>query len=108
LKTIASAGIGSFLAVLKTFGQRDAIGMLSFARPGVTLALDFPNAVAPTLALFERLDAIVVAAGGRLYPAKDARMPRAVFEAGYPRLKEFLPLRDMGISSAMSRRLLGS
>ena len=108
LKTIASAGLGSFLAVLKTFGQRDAIGMLSFARPGVTLALDFPNTGTPTLALFERLDAIVMEAGGRLYPAKDARMPRAMFEAGYPRLKEFLPLRDAGISSAMSRRLLGS
>jgi hypothetical protein len=47
-------------------------------------------------------------AGGRLYPAKDARMPRAMFEAGYPRLKEFSPLRDTGIGSAMSRRLLGS
>jgi hypothetical protein len=100
--------MGSFLAVLKTFGQRESVGMLSFARPGVTLALDFPNAGAPTLALFERLDAIVMEAGGRLYPAKDARMPRALFEAGYPRLKDFLPLRDAGISSAMSRRLLGS
>ena len=108
LKTIASTGLGSFLAVLKTFGQHDAIGMLSFARPGVTLALDFPNTGMPTLALFERLDAIVMEAGGRLYPAKDTRMPRAMFEAGYPRLKEFLPLRDTGISSAMSRRLLGS
>lgn len=108
LKTISIAGLGSFLAVLKTFGQRESVGMLSFARPGVTLALDFPNAGAPTLALFERLDAIVMEAGGRLYPAKDARMPRALFEAGYPRLKDFLPLRDAGISSAMSRRLLGS
>ena len=100
--------MGSFLAVLKTFGQRESVGMLSFARPGVTLALDFPNIGAPTLALFERLDAIVMEAGGRLYPAKDARMPRALFEAGYPRLNDFLPLRDAGISSAMSRRLLGS
>lgn len=108
LKTISSAGMGSFLAVLKTFGQRESVGMLSFARPGVTLALDFPNAGAPTRALFERLDAIVMEAGGRLYAAKDARMPRALFEAGYPRLKDFLPLRDAGISSAMSRRLLGS
>ena len=108
LKTISSAGMGSFLAVLKTFGQRDAVGMLSFARPGVTLALDFPNVGAATLDVFERLDAIVMEAGGRLYPAKDARMSRALFEAGYPRLNEFLPLRDAGISSAMSRRLLGN
>jgi hypothetical protein len=39
--------------------------------------------------------------------AKDARMPRALFEAGYPRLAEFLQYRDPGISSAMSRRLMG-
>lgn len=108
LHTIGRAGMGSFLAVLKTFGQRESIGMLSFAQPGVTLALDFPYAGDATLRLFEQLDAIVVEAGGRLYAAKDARMPRAVFEAGYPRLNEFLPLRDPGIGSAMSRRLLGS
>jgi len=35
-------------------------------------------------------------------------MPRALFEAGYPRLQEFLSHRDPGISSAMSRRLMGS
>ena len=58
--------------------------------------------------LFERLDAIVTAAGGRLYLAKDARMPRSMFEAGYPRFGEFLGYRDPGMSSAMSRRLMGS
>jgi FAD/FMN-containing dehydrogenase len=107
LEAIRRDGNGSFLAVLKTFGDRAAPGMLSFARPGVTLALDFPNRRG-TEALFERLDAIVAEAGGRLYMAKDARMPRALFEAGYPRLAEFLPYRDPGISSALSRRLIGS
>lgn len=108
LDEIARAGSGSFLAVLKTFGQREAPGLLSFPRPGVTLALDFPNQGTRTLALFERLDAIVREAGGRIYPAKDARMPRALFEAGYPNLGAFLKFRDPGISSAMSRRLMGS
>lgn len=108
LREIARSGEGSFLAVLKTFGQRSARGMLSFPRPGTTLALDFPNRDERTLRLFDRLDAIVLEAGGALYPAKDARMPRHVFEAGYPRLHEFLPMRDAGMSSAMSRRLLGS
>lgn len=107
LDAIGKAGAGSFLAVLKTFGERQAPGMLSFPQPGVTLALDFPNRGARTLRLFERLDAIVAEAGGRLYAAKDARMPRALFEAGYPRLAEFMPYRDPGISSAMSRRLMG-
>ena len=108
LEAIAQGGDGSFLAVLKTFGGRSAPGMLSFARPGVTLALDFPNAGARTARLFERLDAIVREAGGRIYLAKDARMPRDLFEAGYPRLAEFQAYRDPGISSALSRRLMGS
>jgi hypothetical protein len=108
LTAIAQAGMGSFLAVLKTFGDREPRGMLSFPQQGVTLALDFPNGGERTLKLFDVLDALVMSAGGRLYPAKDARMPRALFEAGYPRLNEFLPYRDPGISSAMSRRLMGS
>jgi len=108
LGAIARAGEGSFLAVLKTFGDRPAAGMMSFARPGVTLALDFPNRGARSARLFGELDAIVRAAGGCLYAAKDARMPRDLFESGYPRLAEFRAYRDPGISSAMSRRLLGS
>lgn len=107
LGEIARSGDGSFLAVLKTFGERTAPGMMSFPRPGATLALDFPNHGARTARLFERLDAIVRQAGGRIYPAKDARMPRDLFEAGYPRLAEFLQYRDPGISSALSRRLIG-
>lgn len=106
LKAIANSGEGSFLAVLKTFGQRPSLGMLSFPRPGVTLALDFPNRGDRTYRLFERLDAIVREAGGRLYLAKDARMPRDLFESGYPRLPEFLTYRDPGIRSALSRRLM--
>lgn len=107
LSEISRSGDGSFLAVLKTFGNRQSVGMLSFPRPGVTLALDFPNNGARTLKLFERLDAIVRETGGRIYLAKDARMPRDLFEAGYPRLSEFLSYRDPGISSALSRRLMG-
>ena len=106
LDAISASGEGSFLAVLKTFGNREAKGMLSFPQPGVTLALDFPNRGERTRQLFERLDAIVRSARGRLYMAKDARMPRDLFEAGYPRLSEFATYRDPGISSAMSRRLM--
>lgn len=108
LDAIKASGQGSFLAVLKTFGDKPSEGMLSFPMEGVTLALDFPNRGAKSEALFKRLDAIVSEAGGRIYPAKDARMPRELFEAGYPRLKEFTAFRDEGISTAMSRRLLGS
>lgn len=108
LAAIARAGEGSFLAVLKTFGERAPVGLMSFAQPGVTLALDFPNGGAPTERLMASLDDIVGAARGRLYMAKDARMPRALFEAGYPNLPQFLRFRDPGISSALSRRLMGS
>lgn len=108
LKEIARSGDGSFLAVLKTFGNRHPVGMLSFPRPGVTLALDFPNYADRTRKVFERLDAIVREAGGRIYLAKDARMPRELFEAGYPHLTEFIKYRDPGISSGLSRRLMGN
>lgn len=108
LDAIARAGEGSFLAVLKTFGAQPAAGLLSFPMPGATLALDFPNHGARTQRLFERLDAIVAEAGGRLYLAKDARMPRALFEAGYPRWPTLQRYRDPGISSALSRRLMGA
>lgn len=108
LRRIAAAGTGSFLAVLKTFGDRRAPGLLSFPMPGTTLALDFPNLGDRTLKLFDELNAIVLEARGRLYPAKDACMSQQMFERGYPRLSEFTRFRDPGIASDMSRRLLGS
>jgi len=108
LHEISTSGEGSFLAVLKTFGNRASSGMLGFPQPGVTLALDFPNKGYRSLTLFERLDAIVKEAGGRVYLAKDVRISRDFFEASYSRLAEFLPYRDPGITSAMSRRLMGS
>ena len=107
LEAIQRSGQGSFLAVLKTFGHCAPAGLLSFPLPGVTLALDFRNSRALPR-LFARLDDIVREAGGRLYPAKDARMPRALYEATTPNLAAFARHRDPGMSSAMSRRLMGS
>lgn len=107
LSEIARHGMGSFLAVLKTFGDVPPVGMMSFVQPGITLALDFPNNGPTTLVLFERLDAIVREVKGRLNPSKDARMPRELFEAGYPGLNDFLKFRDPGMSSSFSRRVIG-
>ena len=98
---------GSFLNVLKTFGKNPSLGMLSFPMHGITLAVDFPNRGTKTLNLFARLDKIIAEAKGRIYLAKDACMPRDLFESGYPKYAEFKSYRDPGISSALSRRLMG-
>ncbi len=105
LQAIATAGEASFLAVLKTFGDTPSPGILSFPRPGVTLALDFPNRGASTLSLMDRLDAIVREAGGRLYPAKDGRIPAAMFRAGYPDWEVFARHVDPAFSSGFWRRV---
>ena len=108
LSEVARSGDGSFLAVLKTLGHHSPVGMLSFPKPGITLALDFPNKGEATLKLLKRIDHIVREAGGRIYPAKDMRMPKDLFESGYPKLNEFLKYRDSRISSGFSRRIMGS
>jgi FAD/FMN-containing dehydrogenase len=105
LTRIAASGRGSFLAVLKTFGEPKSPGLLSFPRPGVTLALDFPNEGAGTLALFEELDRIVLEAGGRIYPAKDARMSPRMFQEGYPEWQQFRQWIDPQFSSSFWRRV---
>jgi len=105
LQQISASGQGSFLAVLKAFGSLPSPGLLSFARPGFTLALDFPNRGPATTRLFERLDSVVVEAGGALYPAKDSRMPAAVFRKGFPAWERFLRFRDPAFSSSFARRV---
>jgi FAD/FMN-containing dehydrogenase len=105
LRLISESGQGSFLAVLKTFGHVQSPGLLSFPMSGVTLALDFPNQGESTLRLFDKLNRVVKVAGGRLYPAKDACMPPAMFKDGYPRLNEFIEALDPAFSSSFWRRV---
>ena len=105
LRHIARSGMGSFLAVLKQFGTPASRGMLSFPQEGTTLALDFPNHGPRLMALFDELDRIVLRAGGRLYAAKDGRIPAQVFQAGYPRWREFASYIDPRFSSAFWRRV---
>jgi FAD/FMN-containing dehydrogenase len=106
LSQIAAHHAGSFLSVLKVFGERPAAGLLSFARPGATLALDFPNHGAPTLALLERLDRVVGEAGGAVYPAKDARMSGASFRNYFPAWSRFRDYVDPRFSSGFWRRVM--
>ncbi len=108
LKEIAQSGMGSFLAVLKVCGSIASPGMLSFPMAGVSLALDFPNQGDKTHQMFSRLDSIVSSAGGRLYPAKDGRMPGNLFRSGYPRHQAFKQYIDPRFSSSFWRRVMES
>lgn len=108
LNRISDKGLGSFLAVLKVFGEQD--DLISFPSEGYTLALDFPvrNGL---MEFLDELDQVVLKYGGRLYMSKDARMKPEVLRAGYPRLDEFRAIvkkyNPSGkISSIQSRRLL--
>lgn len=102
---ISATGTGSFLAVLKQFGSKPPLGMLSFPRPGVTLALDFPNGGQATFALLDRLDEVVSEADGAVYPAKDARMSARHFQRYFPRWKAFEAYIDPALSSSFWRRV---
>ena len=106
LNAISRSGQGSFLAVLKAFGDLDSPGMLSFPRKGLTLALDFPNRGQSLERLFAELDAVVRDTGGRLYPAKDGRMPPELFRDGFPRWREFTQYIDPRCSSSFWRRVM--
>lgn len=106
LERIAAAKSGSFLVVLKMFGDVPSPGMLSFPRPGATLALDFPYQGNKTMRLFDELDRVVVQAGGAIYPAKDAHMKGEHFKLFYPKWEEFLQFKDPKISSSFWRRVM--
>jgi hypothetical protein len=95
---------GSFLTVLKVMGNRAPAGLMSFSGEGVTISLDFPHS-RNVLETLPRLDDIVAAAGGRLYPAKDARMSGANFRRYFPQWQELLPFIDRRFSSSFWRRV---
>lgn len=107
LQRISDAGLGSFLAVLKVFGQQD--DLISFPTEGYTLALDFPV----RKGLFEfldELDAIVLRYGGRLYLSKDARMKPEIFWQSYPTAQQFVDVvkkynPKFSINSVQAQRL---
>jgi len=70
LKEIAESGNGSFLVVLKLFGENNPKAYNSFPEPGYTLALDF-KVNKGLKKLIEKLDEIVEKNGGRIYRTKD-------------------------------------
>ena len=102
---LATFGWPKFLGVLKVFGNKDSPGWMSFPMRGVTAAFDVPASNASVLKDLQTLDDIVLKAGGRIYAAKDARMPSQVFWSGQRRMEEVLPWLDAGVSSDFWRRM---
>ncbi len=108
LELVARSRRASFLSVLKRMGPGRA-GYLSFPRPGLTLALDFP-AREGMAEFYATLVERVLAYGGRIYLAKDALLTGAAFAQMYPEwpacravLERVDPERRM--QSDMRRRL---
>lgn len=91
LKEISNSGKGSFLAVLKLYGQAND-NYLSFPMEGYSLALDF-KIEKGLFELLDKLDEIVLKYGGRIYLAKDARVSKEVFEQGYLQIDKFRAIR---------------
>ena len=108
LQTIAASGQAAFLAVLKRMGASDE-SPLDFGLDGYCLALDIPMTPG-TLDFYGQLNEITVAAGGRVYLAKDAATSPAHFRRMYPRLGEFEAAKrhldpNDRFASSLSRRL---
>ncbi len=108
IQMLSKSGRASFLAVLKRMGPPSQ-GLLSFPMDGYTLALDIPLTNDLTDFL-KKLDDVVLEHGGRVYLAKDSRLPADTFRKMYPRLEEFLKVKrsvDPGnrFTSDLARRL---
>jgi decaprenylphospho-beta-D-ribofuranose 2-oxidase len=108
VEMIVNSGHLSCVNVLKRLGPGNP-APLSFPMPGWTLTVDLPIEHGLDR-LCDALDEQVIAAGGRVYLAKDSRLSAAAFRKMYPRLEEFLAIRrevdpDGIFNSDLARRL---
>jgi len=105
MERIRRSVLGSFLAVLTIFVPCESPGLLSFPRPGFCLALDFAYRRDTTEHLLKELEAIVIAANGAIYPAKDRLMSAASFEASFPNVHTFMHHTDAACQSDYWKRV---
>jgi FAD/FMN-containing dehydrogenase len=110
LELLTRRGGASMLCVIKDCGA-EGEGLLSFPRPGISIALDIPVRD-DTQALVDALNELVIGEGGRVYLAKDQFTRAEHFRAMEPRLPAFSAVRrqwdpEGRIRSAQSVRLLG-
>ncbi len=108
LTHLREAHVASYLAVIKTFADIASPGLLSFPMAGTTVALDIPAPDEKDRRALDRADAMVADVGGRVYPAKDARMSGAMFQRFFPQWRELEAARDPAISSSFWRRVSAS
>ncbi|HAO98926.1 MAG TPA: hypothetical protein DCQ83_02655 [Fibrobacteres bacterium] len=104
LRFLSDNGLGSFVSVLKRCGDDEV--MLPFCKRGYTLALDIPFHGTKTLRALDRLDALVIDYGGRVYLTKDARLKPEAFRAMYPEYKTWMDtIRHFNPEGKISSRL---
>ena len=104
-------GCPSPVSVMKDCGA-EGRGLLSFPRPGISIAVDVPLRGPRTQALVDALNEVVLEAGGRIYLSKDVLTRADHFRAMEPRLAAFNEVRrkwdpENRLRSALSVRLLG-
>tara|TARA_B100001250_G_scaffold94263_2_gene78637 strand:+ start:8278 stop:9606 length:1329 start_codon:yes stop_codon:yes gene_type:complete len=109
LKKISERGVLSFLSILKTLGDESG-GLLSFPKPGYTLALDIPLKNKSVIEFLSTLTKEIIGSGGRIYLAKDAIISKDDFIAMYPSHNEFRRIKKacdphMSLRSLQSDRL---
>jgi FAD/FMN-containing dehydrogenase len=110
LELLTQRGGASFLCVIKDCGD-EGVGLLSFPRPGTSIALDIP--IRPgTPQLVGALNELVIREGGRIYLAKDTFTRPEHYRAMEPRLPEWQAIRrrwdpELKLRSAQSVRVLG-
>ena len=109
LELLTSRGGASMLCVIKDCGA-EGIGLLSFPKPGISIALDIPIRD-DTQSLVDGLNELVIAEGGRVYLAKDQFTRPEHFRAMEPRLPAWTCIRrrwdpEGRLRSAQSVRLL--